>query len=237
MSNPFNTNMDNFNSFLQQAAQAATCGSACQQQQTSEQLQQTYLNAEANLATADNQVQVAQKNYITFTQGVQAYDTLNEQELNQKAISLATEFQNRFNTEIKHATTAVDSYNGLLTNLDNVFELYYKYKNENNELYKTYQNTSSDVLTNERKTYYQDQGVSFLNYIYKYIILTIYVIIVIAYFIFNFIYPTQYNFKYRIIIFIILVILPYISAYILSYLIKLLYTIYNLLPKNVHLSV
>lgn len=236
MSNPFNMNIDGFNKFLQQATQAATCDSECQQQQTSEQLKQTYLNAETNLETADNQVQVAQKNYITFTQGLQAYDDLNEQQLNAKATSLATEFQNRFNEEIKNATTAVDSYNALLTNLNNVFELYYNYKNENDELYKTYKNTTSDVLTNERKTYYQEQGISFLNYIYKYIILTIYIIIVIAYVIFNFIYPTQYNFKYRILILIILVILPYVSAYILLYLIKLLYKIYNLLPKNVHLS-
>jgi hypothetical protein len=234
--NPFNMNMNNFNAFIKKAAEAATCNSECQQQKTSEQLKQTYLNAEANLETAPNQVQVSQKNYITFSQGTQAYNELNEQQLQVKAETIAAEFQNKFNTEIQTATTSVDSYNGLLTNLDNVIELYENYKNENKELYTAYKNSSSDILTNERKTYYQDQGISYLHYIYKNIIFTIYAIVITAYVIFNFIYPSQYSLKFRVVMFIILSILPFVSTWLLGVLIHIIYKIYNLLPKNVHLS-
>jgi hypothetical protein len=234
--NPFNMNMNNFNAFIKKAAEAATCNSECQQQKTSEQLKQTYLNAEANLETAPNQLQVSQKNYITFSQGTQAYNELNEQQLQVKAEAIAAEFQNKFNKEIQTAMTSVDSYKGLLTNLDNVIELYENYKTENNELYKAYKNSSSDILTNERKTYYQDQGISYLHYIYKNIILMIYILVVIIYLIFNFIYPSQYSLKVRVIMFIILSILPFVSTLLLGVLISVLYKIYNLLPKNVHLS-
>ena len=234
--NPFNMNMNNFNAFIKKAAEAATCNSECQKQKTTEQLKQTYLNSEANLETAPNQVQVSQKNYITFSQGTQAYNELNEKQLQVKADAIAADFQDKFNNEIQSATTSVDSYKGLLTNLDNVMELYNNYKNENDELYKTYKDSSSDILTNERKTYYQDQGISYLHYIYKNIIFTIYAIVITAYVIFNFIYPSQYSLKFRVVMFIILCILPFVSTWLLGVLIHIIYKIYNLLPKNVHLS-
>jgi hypothetical protein len=115
--------------------------------------------------------------------------------------------------------------------------LYLKYKKENLELSKEFKNSSSDVLTNERKTYYENQGIDSLSFVYYYVLFIIYVIFVIGYLITAIFYQSQINWKYRVLYFILLFILPFISTWILEYIIYIIYYIYNLLPKNIHLYV
>jgi len=62
-----NQNIDKYNSFIEKAQKAIMCGSNCQKQKKANELKEKYLASEANLASADNQVYVAEKNYLTFT--------------------------------------------------------------------------------------------------------------------------------------------------------------------------
>jgi hypothetical protein len=112
--------------------------------------------------------------------------------------------------------------------------LYLKYKKENLELSKEFKNSSSDVLTNERKTYYENQGIDSLSFVYYYVLFIIYVIFVIGYLITAIFYQSQINWKYRVLYFILLFILPFISTWILGKLVMMIYSIYGLLPTNVH---
>jgi hypothetical protein len=235
MANPFNFN--NFKSFLSKAAATIACGSECQKQKTSEQLKQNYLNSQTNLDSAPNQLQVAQQKYITFTQGQQAYNNLNSQQLTQKAETESSNFQNNFNKEAVEIQLSIDTYSGLYINLQNVYDLFVNYKNENEELYKRLKDETSDTLTNARKTYYEDEGIDNLQFWYYYVLLTIYVIFALSFGILSFIYPSQINWKYRLAIFIILAALPFISTYLLDLLLVIINYIYGLMPKNVHLTV
>ena len=72
--NKSTNNLDKFNSMIDQATAAISCGPDCQNQQTSEQLKQNYLNAKTNLATAPNNVYVSRKNYIVYEEGLPAYN-------------------------------------------------------------------------------------------------------------------------------------------------------------------
>lgn len=230
-------NLDKFNSLIDQATQSISCDSNCQKQRTRDELKQKYLDAQTNLATAPNQVETAKKNYIIFTQGQLGYEEQLDIELKKKATTLATFYADNFNKESQNILSDTETYSGLLSNLRNVFDLFLKYKKENNELFKQLKEETNDILTNERKTYYQDQGISNLKFYYYYFLITIYIICVLAFGIFNFIYPSQIAWKIRLAIFILLLILPFISTWILGKIISVIYNVYNVLPKNVHTTI
>jgi len=234
--NKKNNDLDKFNSMIDDATDAITCDSNCQKQRTSDDLKNKYLNAKTNLATAPNQAETAKKNYVIFTQGQLSYDEQLDNELKKKAKILTSFYAENFNKESQDVLTDTQTYAGLLTNLRNVFDLYVKYKEENIELFKQLKEETNDILTNERKTYYQDEGIENLKFYYYYFLITIYVICILAFGIFNFIYPSQISSKIRIVMFIILIILPFISTWILGKLVVLIYNIYGFLPTNVHTS-
>ena len=226
--------INNFNELVSQASDAILCNSDCQQMRKSEELKQKYVDARTNLASAPSQVYTAQKNYITFADGQSAYNEMRKEDLQQRAEKISTEFSIKFNDEENVINTQIDSYDGLLINFKNIFDLFRTYKNENKKLLFELKNKTSDVITNERKTLYEDQRIDGLKYFYYYIILSIYIICIICFVAFSFFYPSQSSFKTRVLVLIALVVLPFVSSWILGYIIYLIYAIYSLLPKNVY---
>ena len=107
------------------------------------------------------------------------------------------------------------------------------YLNENDKLSKQLKNDSNDILTNERKTYYEDQEIGSLNG-YYYILLVIYIIVVICFAIFSLIYPSQFSILSKLILLLIFVALPFISTWILGKIIFLIYWLFGFLPKNIY---
>jgi hypothetical protein len=235
MSGAFNF-MD-FNSFLESATQNIMCGKECQQKKTSQQLKQDYLNAQTNLITAPQQVEETQKNYVTFTQGEQAYNQLHSSQIQQKVTTISNTFQEKFNNEVSKIQNQIKGYSGLLINFKNVIELYINYKKDNVLLFKELKDETSDVLTNERKTYYEDQGIDNLKFIYYYILLSIYVLCVLCFFFFSLIYQTSFSWKIKFAILVAFIILPFISTYLLDFIIGLVYFLYSFIPKNVRLTI
>ena len=99
MSNPIDRNK--FNTIIsEQASDAIMCNSKCRKQREADKLQQNYFNAQTNLNSASNQVQVAQKNYVTFTKGESAYNDLLDNELEEKAQIIADKFTENFEQNI-----------------------------------------------------------------------------------------------------------------------------------------
>ena len=223
------------NNLILQASQTISCDSTCQKEKTQEDLKKKYLDAQMNEASASNQVQTAKKNYVTFTEGTSGYNNVLESDLTLKATTITDLFQTNFNNEVDNITSNIETLNGLLINYNNVVDLYNSYKIENKHLNIKFKNNTSDVLTNERKTYYQEQGLQNLNF-YYYVLLVIYIVIVIIFLIFIFIFPSSFNWKILAAIFVGFVILPFISTWLLSLVVWAVYTIYGLLPKNIHLS-
>lgn len=234
MNSQQNYNLDKFNSMIDQATQAISCGPDCQNQQTSEQLKQTYLNAQTNLATAPNNVYVSRKNYIVYDEGQPAYDELINTELSQQAQSLSSYYQTSFNSESQNINFNIETYSGLLINLKNVFDLYFKYKKDNTKMIKQLKDEANDILTNDRKTYYQDQGIDNLKFYYHYFFLLIYIIVVLCYVVYNFMYTSQLSILVRGIIFVLMILLPFFSTWILEKIVAVIYDVYNWLPKNMH---
>jgi hypothetical protein len=227
-------NLDKFNSMIDQATAAISCDSECQNQQKDEQLKQAYLDAQINLATAPNNVYVSRQNYVVFDQGQPAYDELIDSELLQQAQKLTSYYQNNFTDQSQNIIFNTNTYSGLLINLKNIFDLFLKYKEENIKLFKQLKEETNDVLTNDRKTYYQDQGIDNLKFYYHYFFLLIYIITILAYIVYNFMYPSQISILLRVLFLALMVLLPFISTWILGKIISIIYDIYNWLPKNAH---
>jgi hypothetical protein len=199
--------MDSITQFINTANEMLLCNSDCQKQKKAEQLKQEYLKAKTNLITAPNQIYTTQKNYIEFTEGTQAYNELIEQELNEKAEIISQKYKIYVNDEIKKLHSLINVENITSINFKNSFELITKYVKENKELLNELKQNSSDVLTNERKTYYQDQGISKLNSFYKYFFLTIYIICVFCFGMATLMYPSNNSWYYKLGVFLGLIIL------------------------------
>ncbi len=231
-----NNNLNRFNSLINQASNAIMCDSNCQRKKQAESLKQKFETAQANLATAPGQLQVAERNYVTLTQGAGAYSDLQDKQLTDKAEEIANQINELVASAAAEITTDIATYNGLLINFKNVVELHHKYKKENIKLEKSLKDEINDVSKNDRKTYYENQEIDNLKYYYNYFFMTIYIICVICFVIFGFIYPSQTSLIKRLFIFIGLIILPFLSTWLLGSLIEFIYYLYSLLPKNVYKS-
>ena len=222
------------NALFAEVQNMINCDPACQQKKEAELLKSRYESSISTLASAPSVVVQTQNDYVTFTQGETAWNDLQEKQLIEEAQKNADEFK-KTQEEIEiNIQRKLESYGGVLLNYKNIAELYLNYKKENVELVKELKKTSNDILTNERKTYYQDQQSDVLKFYYYYILLFIYIICVLFFGVISFIYPSQTNWKIRLGIFILLVLLPFISTRLLGIFIYIIYAIYNILPKNVY---
>ena len=227
--NQFDVNT--LNSLIDTANNVLACDTECQNSQS---LKTTYLNAKNNLALAEPEYQVAKKNYYVYVDGQSGYNQRMENELNQQASKFVTNFQSSYNKELEKIRVQIMSYDGLLINFRNIVDLYKQYKRENVKLFKDLKENTNDILTNDRKTFYEDQQIDTLNVYYYYFILIIYIAVVICLLVFSLRYHTNYSLKSRGIIFVFFVILPFISTFLLGKIIQFVYFLYSLLPKNVY---
>ena len=233
MTNQFDLNK--LNSFIESANNVISCNSECQKNKTIQELKNKLSTAESNLTLAVPQFEIAKRNYYTYISGQNGYNEILEKELKEKADVFVKLFKDSYETEISKIKTQLDTYNGLLINFRNIVDLYKQYKRENKDLFKELKEETNDILTNDRKTYYENQQIDSLNSIYYYVLWLIYSLIVVCFFVFSLIYPSLYNWKVRLIILIILFFLPFISIILLGRFIQLIHWLFGFLPKNVYL--
>jgi len=232
MTNQFDLNK--FNSFIDAAAQTIACGPQCQEQKKADELKNKYMKSESNLVLAEPEYQIAKKNYYTYISGQSGYDDMMEEEYTKKAEIISEKFKESYDEEIAKIKTELETYNGLLINFRNVADLYKQYKKENIQLFKELKTETNDILTNERKTYYEDQEIESLNRYYLYILWVIYIIVVICFAIFSLIFPSQTSFIIRLLLLGVFILLPFVSTWILGKIIQIVYFLFSLMPKNVY---
>jgi lipopolysaccharide export LptBFGC system permease protein LptF len=227
-------NAQKFNSLLSQLQDVLMCGPECQKSKEAVRLKEQLDEARVNVRSAPSKVQSALKNFVVFTKGESTYNDLQETRFRKKAENIANNYEDKFKEHEKMINFSLNRIRGIVVNFKNIVELYLKYRRENAELMQELKKTTNDVLTNERKTYYQDQQVDALDFYYYYFILTIYIICVICFGAFSLIFPSQSSVRMRIAIFACLILLPFVGTWVLGFIIYVVYEFYNLLPKNVY---
>jgi hypothetical protein len=228
-----NVDVNKFNDFLDNANQALACDSKCQERKNKLELKKKYLEAKTNLLTAPAQVETSYKNYLTYTQGDSAYNEYKENELKQKAQTIITTFQSNFTESIEKAKESHDTYGGLLLNFKHVVELYTNLLKENVMLSLQVKNKSSDVLTNDRKTFYEDQSIDSLNF-YHIIILIIYIICLIVFAVSIFVFPSTSSKASLIGTLVFFIIYPFICLRLFMFLYYVRDIIMSIFPKDVY---
>jgi hypothetical protein len=161
----------------------------------------------------------------------------NEQKLQEQANIQIDKFKTDYDDNVNIITSQLDIYNSLFINLKNVVDLERTYKNENKSLLKKLKENTHDILTNERKTYYEDQQNDVLNNYYFYILFSIYIIIVLVIIFFSLVYPNQSSLKMRLLIILVFILLPFVSTWLLEKIVYIIYLLISMLPKNVYKNI
>jgi hypothetical protein len=226
-------NQDKINDLLNKSAEALLCGPDCQKMKITDELKQKYLDAETNIQTAPIKLEQTKKNYYVYKEGRPFYDNMLEDELKQKAEKISELLGESFNEEVSSANTMNQYLNTALINSEYTSELFKKYTSDNQELKLQLRNSRGDILTNDRKTYYETEALTQLKLWYRFW-WYIYYILVIVFTIAIFVSPSELTMVKKAVIFVLLIFYPYYVDYIVRWVQGLYMSIYNRLPKNVY---
>lgn len=224
-----------FNSLLDKSSEAMLCGPICQKEKKSKELEQKYLDSKTNLQTAPEQLRLATKNYYVYTGGDSKYNEIIEEQLKEKAKIIGDALKVAFSDEIKRAKELNESYNGALINSAHIIDLYKEYLKKNRELERNIKIGVNDVLTNDRKTYYEDQENDSLRW-WNIFYICIYVILVIGFIIACLISPSTLTTFYKILILVLLIVYPFLANPLLYWMIGKIQNFTAMLPKNAYLD-
>ena len=228
--------INKFNALIEEARDELLCNPACQQAREEKNLLTIYNEAQSNLSSAPSEFYTAQKNYLTFTEGSAAYNEFMIAQFTKEAEERVNKYRDSIYDDTKEIKTYTSAYDTLALNLKNVSELFFTYAEENRYLHHKLKNKLGDVLTNERNTYYENESIGRLHFIYYFIFAFVYSVFIIRFVILSFNSQSQINWKYRICIFVLLVVLPFIAPWLLGWFLYIVHQIYNMLPKNVYLN-
>lgn len=226
-------NQDKINDLLNKSAEALLCGPDCQKMKITDELKQKYLDAETNIQTAPIKLEQTKKNYYVYKEGRPFYDNMLEDELKQKAEKISELLGESFNEEVSSANTMNQYLNTALINSEYTSELFKKYTSDNQELKLQLRNSRGDILTNDRKTYYETEALTQLKLWYRFW-WYIYYILILVFTIALFVSPSQLTMIKKVVLFVLLIFYPYYVDYIVRWVQGLYMSIYNRLPKNVY---
>ena len=228
---------EKLNSLLEQSVNTLSCGPTCQKAKIEKELKQKYLDAQTNIKTAPDKLETTRKNYYVFTEGKTFYDDMLEEELKKKAEIMGKMLAENFRDEIINVKTMNSYYNTSLNNSDYTKELYAVYLEKNKIIQNGIKNHHADVVTNDRKTYYETEAIQDLKGWYT-LFWYIYNLFVIPIFIFALVRRSSDNFFVKIIINIITLLIaiayPYLIDYIARFIYGFFHSAWKQLPKNVY---
>lgn len=224
---------EKINELLEKSAETLLCGPTCQKLKVSDELKQKYLDAQTNVKTAPQKLEETKKNYFVFTEGRPYYDEITEKELNKKAVMLTKLIGENFNNEVSSAETMNQYLNIALVNSSHTEELLDYYTKQNALLIKKLKDYRGDILTNDRKTYYETQELDRLKLWYK-IWYRLYYILV---FVFNLCWifcESTITWQKKLVLSLLISFYPWYIDYILRSFYSFFMEIYKSLPKNVY---
>jgi len=220
---------------LNKTLSAITVSPEEQRKQTLSGLEQKYLDAKTNLQTAPLQLESSKKNYYVYKVGEVNYNAMLEKELGQKATLLGQQISDKFNEETKNALTMNSYYNTEIINSANTIELYNSYLKKNADLEKTIKNLHGDVLTNDRKTYYESEAIDNIKLWHKFFIITYY-ILVFALVVSLFVSDIEMSRIKQVVIMLIIASYPFFIDPVVKWLYSLYLSLTNSAPSNVYMK-
>ncbi len=224
---------EQINNLLEQSAQAMLCGPDCQKQKVSDELKQKYLNAQTALKTAPINLETTKKNYYVYTEGETTYNSMLETDLKQKAETISKLISDSFNDELSSTITMNKYYNTAVINSNYTKDLLNDYNEKNKELKLQLRDRRGDILTNDRKTYYENDALDSLKQWHRFW-WYIYYLLVLVFLISIFLVNSQMTIGKKVIMSVLLIFYPYYIEFIVNKVYDFFSNIYKNLPKNVY---
>jgi hypothetical protein len=228
--------LNNFNDLINNVNNVLLSSPAVVEQQTSQDLKQKYLDAQTNIVKAPAELFDATKNYITFTQGTAGYEEYLDKELNKQAEKKISNYQDNFKREKDKIKLSINNLQSICINYTNINDLYEKYKKENILLESNLKKNSADIITNERKSYYENEGISSQQNAY-YVLIFIYFIIVLIFLLAIIFVNSSVKLYKRILIFFSLIIYPFVIIFIFEFLKNSINRIKDYLPSTAYRNI
>jgi hypothetical protein len=224
---------DKINELLEKSSQSIMCGPTCQKLKVSEELKQRYLDAETNIQTAPIKLEQSKKNYYIYTEGRPYYDNMKEEELKKKADTISQTLAENFNNEVSSAYTMNTYLNTALINSENTKELLKEYLEKNQILKIKLRERHGDILTNDRKTYYETEALERLQFWY-FLFWGIYYLLVITFLLALVLSPSNMTILTKIFLAVFFIFFPYLFHWTNQVVYKIYYWGLNRIPKNVY---
>jgi hypothetical protein len=243
---------DKINELLEKSAEAMMCGPTCQKLKITEELKQKYLDAQTNIQTAPTKLEQTKKNYYIYSEGRPYYDNMLEEELTQKSEKISILLSENFNDEIAGALTMNNYLNTALINSSYTKELLDDYTEKNKEVKLLLRDRHGDILTNDRKTYYEADALQSLKKWYRlwwYLYYILVIVLVLAFILspskIDVLSIVEINGKRmpmvnidniikKTIVIILFIFYPYYIDYIVNWIKGVFLFVYNRIPKNVY---
>ena len=224
-----------FNEMIKKAQGILTCGPKCQKEKGKNNLREKYLEAKQNYFNGPEQIEHTFKNYYVYENGEQAYNEEHQQIVERKAAAIIQQYVQSFQENIDNSKILLESYTALLINYQNVSDYYNELMNENAGLKKKLKDMQADIVTNDRKTYYEDQGIESLNF-YSFIFMIIYIAILLGYVVCMMFKPSDFSFGKKIAILVFLILYFFFATPLFLFIIDFLKKVSEMLPKNIYKS-
>jgi hypothetical protein len=224
------------NAIIKQAQSYLACDDACQRAKKEQELLRDYQSAQMRLFNGTDNLESTSKNYYTFAKGDSGYNDFNKGKLGDVANQIAGKYSTMWNEIVNNSQVLNNVYQSDFMNVNHAKELHQTLAQKNKDLDTRLKDILNDISTSDRKTYYEDQELSDLQWWYN-IYLAIYIILLVTFVISSFLVPTEMSKYKRIAVVVFLGLYIFLAKYAAIALIKLWEYIGSFFPKNVYLSI
>jgi CHASE3 domain sensor protein len=191
------------------------CNELCKNNKKGKKLYKDYVSAKKNLSTAPEKLEKSVEKYYTYTKGKARYNTYLDNILNTNSEQTKDVIKKVFLENVSDVKQNIERYKESHITFTTLIELYHKFFKENEVLIHRISNTTSDILTNERNSYYQSQTTESTTY-YNKTMVYIYITLVIICIALMFMRPNQVEIKTKAYALLFLVVSPFILFFIFS---------------------
>lgn len=161
------------------------------------------------------------------------YQRMEEKLVEEDANKIIKSLSSKFNEQLENIKTLFAYYSSSVENTNNTLELYNEYLEKNKNMETKVRDSNSDILTNDRKTFYESEAHAKLDIwhkIFKWLYGVLAFIVIIS------LYFTEMDLALwkKSIIGIIIIVYPVIIGYILNIIHEKYKNVKKNLPKNVY---
>ena len=221
----------NANELIETQKQFLACDAQCEHDKKLAKLREIYDTKEDNLETAPMQMEVARKNYLEFKYGQDDYVTKASVALKKEADKVIADMTQIWTQEKDMITALISDYNTMMKPHADMERYRDRISASVDRLDKNYEAKQNDTITNDRKAFYQNQGVDNLRY-WFYFLRWAYAAIVMTFIVGVFSLPTTKSSKLKYGMLTLLVVFPFVVAVIAVASFAMIRTILSKLPYN-----